>query len=142
MDIFFAVLGTALTGLTAWYMRRQTQIFKQQTDTFYRQTAIFDRDVKLALYDKRFQVFEQMMHFVNQVMSKNGAIADMDVLQFRSRVNHAEFLFGEDVWAYINGDFSKNAWRLEQFTFARSPADTSRHETIFDGSTRTDRGRV
>jgi len=64
------------------------------------QVYLQNRQFDLNLFDKRYKVYAAMDEFITTILNGNGAMGGA-VSKFRADTAHAEFLFGQDVIAFI-----------------------------------------
>lgn len=87
MDTFWKAL-TVLTAFTALLIT-------------YRSHLVARERFRLDLFDKRFKVFEAARHLVSHAVT-TGDVSQEQLWAFRAAVIEKEFLFGDQIVAYLN----------------------------------------
>lgn len=91
--------------------------------------------LKLEKYDRRLHVYQEVKKILS-IIVRDAKASPEDLLNFRSSVSEADFLFGSEVVDYIDEIYSRgiNLWRWNQEyrDYSQSKPDGYDHKKVVD----------
>jgi uncharacterized ubiquitin-like protein YukD len=105
----------------------------------WEQTKINRQKLVLDRYDRRLRIYEEVKRLLS-IVTRDADIAMEDLLKFRVATTEADFLFGSDVTAYIDGLY-KHAVDLAMWNSMYRDSTQQRppdydHKTVVEGKHR------
>jgi len=81
----------------------------------WQQMKINHRKLQADQYDRRLRIYEEVRKILSLAM-RDGDLSTEALLQFRTSVSEADFLFGPEVMKYIEEIYSRglNLWRWNE----------------------------
>ena len=122
IEIFSALLTPTIAIVTTYIAWQQWRINKKKFD--------------LERYDRRLRIYEEVRKILSIIM-RDARASYEDLLRFRSAVSEADFLFGQEIPAYID-EIYKRGIQLESWIrqYRHSGQETPPgydHQKVCDG---------